>query len=193
MARHDASATPPRSWAERAAFLVVVIVVILIAGGLYQDLLDRAHRAYVDQVEETLEQTGNALEAFRQLYGTLPAAVNPPGAAERVQIPDAGTATRPGLTTPVAFLSALPLDYFADPRGGRPLAYHVHEGEWLLYSPGPDGHYDIVPERDFLPAHFPLPSLILATYDPSNGTTSAGDLWRASPRLTATPSPVAQR
>lgn len=188
MARHDASATPPRSWAERIAFLVVVIVVVLIAGGLYQDLLDRAHRAYVEQIEETLDTTGQALEAFRQLYDALPATVPPQGKAAAVRSPDPGSANRPGLTTPVAFLPALPIDYFADPRGGRLLAYHVHEGEWLLYSAGPDGHYDIDPERDFLPALFPLPSLILATYDPSNGTASAGDLWRASPRLaTATP------
>lgn len=51
---------------------------------------------------------------------------------------------------------------------------------WLLWSPGPDGVYDI---RDAARLYSPdrrVPSdeLIDATYDPTNGTRSRGDVWR---------------
>ena len=83
------------------------------------------------------------------------------------------------LTTPVAFITSLPQDPFADAKEatygywGRPSA------GWILFSPGPDRKYDINPEKDYDPSkQSPQLELILRTYDATNGTTSAGDLWR---------------
>ncbi len=49
---------------------------------------------------------------------------------------------------------------------------------WILFSPGPDGVYDIVPWEDYDPANHPTPALIEKSYDPTNGTYTRGDLWR---------------
>jgi hypothetical protein len=59
---------------------------------------------------------------------------------------------------------------------------------WILVSPGPDGDYDLMGEWDvYNPAIAqPSPRLLTGTnkkgsaytYDPTNGLTSNGDIWR---------------
>ncbi len=52
---------------------------------------------------------------------------------------------------------------------------------WIFFSPGLDGDYDLVPSRDF-DAAIAQPSAHLltcgASYDPTNGTVSNGDIYR---------------
>lgn len=59
----------------------------------------------------------------------------------------------------------------------------VEQSGWLVWSPGPDGVPQITVENANLvydPRHIvPNPLLVNLTYDPTNGTTSAGDVWRA--------------
>jgi hypothetical protein len=50
---------------------------------------------------------------------------------------------------------------------------------WILWSPGPDGRYDIDAARDYDPRVPISPSLLEKTYDPTNGAVSAGDVWRS--------------
>lgn len=106
-----------------------------------------------------------------------------------------------GLTTPVGYLDSIlhgkmPVDiytsgpkprfyfrgrYFtAGGQGRLPFAYYQVGQGWLLFSPGPDFDYDIDPAHMYDPTQ-PVPSaaLINVTYDPSNGTTSNGDIWRS--------------
>lgn len=83
-----------------------------------------------------------------------------------------------GLTTPLAFVSGLYRDQYTH-RGSLRYAYHTDGHGWILFSPGPDRRYDIVPARDYdgsIPQ--PSPRLLLLSYDPTNGTASAGDVWR---------------
>lgn len=51
---------------------------------------------------------------------------------------------------------------------------------WILWSPGPDGVYDIRdPATLYSPdERVPSDALIEATYDPTNGTRSRGDVYR---------------
>jgi hypothetical protein len=83
-----------------------------------------------------------------------------------------------GLTTPIPYLQSLFTDPFTAER--LPFAYWpVGSRGWIVFSPGPDGDYDIDPLTDYDPdERVPSVSLIRKTYDPSNGAQSGGDIWR---------------
>ncbi|MBX7244756.1 MAG: hypothetical protein K1X53_04615 [Candidatus Sumerlaeaceae bacterium] len=91
-----------------------------------------------------------------------------------------GNGTVAGLTTPVAYATQLFPDRFA-PEDGISFAYYAspdNEG-WILFSPGPDRQYDLVPADDYDSSiSQPSARLLLKTYDPTNGDVSAGDVWR---------------
>lgn len=83
------------------------------------------------------------------------------------------------LTTPIAFISSYCTDPFAP--GGGTYAYWAGDCRqgWILYSPGPDEQYDIVPWEDYTPgSETPSAALIGKTYDPTNGEVSGGDIWK---------------
>ena len=90
------------------------------------------------------------------------------------------------LTTPVAYITQILPDPFGIPPG-RSYLYTTYSrapgeevGHWLVWSAGPDGRYDI-DGMEFNPSNpNDLSKLILRTYDPTNGTSSAGDIWRLS-------------
>lgn len=82
------------------------------------------------------------------------------------------------LTTPLSYCSNLPTDRYAQNGVYAYWAGDCKKG-WILYSPGPDRIYDIVPEKDYVPGAVEIPaSLINKTYDPSNGAVSRGDIYR---------------
>ncbi len=101
------------------------------------------------------------------------------------------------LTTPVAYLKTETSGnaYFVDPLApvkGQTYCYWVwrytegdRKGEtpgWILWAAGPDGDYDVTTANVatlYSPLEtFPSPALIQITYDPSNGSTSDGDVYR---------------
>ena len=75
------------------------------------------------------------------------------------------------LTTPVSYISSLPLDPFG---GGLFYGYEDREcantslcTHWLMFAAGPDGdHGDWIDRK-------------AEAYNPTNGLTSNGDVWRA--------------
>lgn len=82
------------------------------------------------------------------------------------------------LTTPVRYIKKISHDPYA-PEKGLPFCYYVDGTVWILYSAGPDRDYDFIPRfcwRD-VDAQPSDALLISATYDPSNGLKSSGDLW----------------
>jgi hypothetical protein len=83
-----------------------------------------------------------------------------------------------GITTPVAYVAAHFPDVFAN-QPELPFVYYVDTSGWMLISPGPDGKYDMVPERVYtsLIAQ-PSPTILGLAYDPTNGTISGGDIFR---------------
>ena len=84
------------------------------------------------------------------------------------------------LTTPVAFLATLPLDPFVLTENHKRahFGYCNHQNlGWVLFSPGPDGDYDVDPEMDYnATGANPTPELLLKVYDTSNGIKSSGDI-----------------
>lgn len=84
-----------------------------------------------------------------------------------------------GLTTPVAYMPALPADLFAK-GGALPMAYYCDGEGWLLFSAGPDWDYDIQRPSEVYHSSKtnPAPALIELTYDPTNGVKSSGDIIR---------------
>ncbi len=82
------------------------------------------------------------------------------------------------LTSPVAYVPAL----FEDPMApGRDATYgYFTDGKgWIMFSPGPDGDYDGCWRFYDSSIDGPSPGLLIgATYDPTNGWVSDGDVWR---------------
>lgn len=91
-----------------------------------------------------------------------------------------------GLTTPVSHLGEMPRDVFST--GGRHwFGYIAWPGRWILTSYGPDmdggtgwNVGDIEEVLDFPKVGGDLNVLRSKTYDPTNGTTSDGDIWMSS-------------
>ena len=83
-----------------------------------------------------------------------------------------------GITTPVAYVKHIFCDPFAN-RKNIPYRYYTNGKGWILFSPGPDTDSNIDPAVDFdTSISQPSPHLInLKTYNVTNGTTSAGDIW----------------
>jgi hypothetical protein len=101
------------------------------------------------------------------------------------------------LTTPVAYITRYMDDPFTNQPGHTYQFYSTNHpghpvqtgprttmwmgsgGGWILWSPGPDGKYDVDWQK-----YYPndttatLKSLYSKTYDPTNGTISGGDIWR---------------
>ena len=104
------------------------------------------------------------------------------------------------LTTPISYMSSFLPDPFADTKGSC-YAYYAQKAGWILYSFGPDvdeaphgalgwcGDIDLTVETLYnYRISQPTTFLITGngaydgaesfTYDPTNGTASAGDVWR---------------
>jgi prepilin-type N-terminal cleavage/methylation domain-containing protein len=109
------------------------------------------------------------------------------------------------LTTPVSFITSYPPDPFADTKGAAFGYANANEAGWIIWSYGPDTdestYGDLEPQGTQLPTpklsgnpgglwtvnsvynpYISNPSIFLITggytYDPTNGSTSNGDVWR---------------
>jgi len=167
--------------------------VFFLAGPWAVERFLRYHMlGFLSRTKNDMRSQGFALESFYATHGRYPKAISissllPP--EEAGAIPgyvgalDPGSPDRAGITTPVAYLQTPFKDPFASQafqyHYNVPFGYHTDEGGWLMYSPGPDGTYQIVPTRDYSCSDTqPRISLVNATFDVTNGTTSKGDIWR---------------
>jgi hypothetical protein len=130
-----------------------------------------------------------------------------PASLPTYALPDTGS-TYVTLTTPVQYLTKWPEDPLAPLEGATFVYWSINPGEtdptgkvtgtdahfgWILVSPGPDRNYDIPPDYDVFDPRIPQPSERLLTgtnrwgaaftFDPTNGTVSAGDIWRLGGRF----------
>lgn len=164
---------------------IIAILAIFTTGGRTRGAGDRAR---VGRVKTDMRSMATALESYFLDHGALPPAI--PASSARA----AGAGgVAPGLTTPVAYLVSLPPDVLASEKG-ESLRYHAEGDEYLLFSAGPDRSYDIRdpglairgvevgPEAGPGGIESELDAarvrLIPLTYDPTNGATSGGDVWR---------------
>jgi hypothetical protein len=107
------------------------------------------------QAEQSMQALSTALEAYRLDNGAYPPRL------------------APHLTTPVAHISGVPVDRFSK----EPFAYYQKGEGWILISRGPDGYFEMSQAEDYDPELRDNPALIHKTYDATNGTRSAGDIF----------------
>jgi hypothetical protein len=88
------------------------------------------------------------------------------------------------LTTPLAYITNYLSDSFS-PIRNQIFCYWVPPGPvpgWIIWSLGPDGNYDLtmanIAQAYDSTKTAPSPPLLSLTYDPTNGPTSKGDIWR---------------
>lgn len=172
--------------------LVAIIILILIAIAL-PNFLEAQVRAKVAAANGEMECLAQTLEEYYISYRSYPANVVP-------KLPEGGLSEdgNPGLrgsaltvlTTPVVYLSALPLDQFI-PEGkqrelfdyinfvdltGGPISKTSFRGlgsaAYVLISVGPNREADTFAQK--------IPPVLLF-YSPTNGTSSPGDIHRFGP------------
>jgi prepilin-type N-terminal cleavage/methylation domain-containing protein len=175
--------------------IIVLIIIGILAAIAIPNFLEGSYRSPVTKVKSASRSLATAIEAYYVEHKAYPAMrpmtsftkkakrLSKVGGLTLMSIepgrPDIGLA---GLTTPVAFISELPMDECAQKNVKLkvPLAYYTDDNGWILFSPGNDKDYDLNPARDY-DSSIPQPSehlIITATYDPTNGTNSDGDVWR---------------
>ncbi len=156
--------------------LIVVAIIGILAAIAIPNMLQAQVRAKVASVAQNLRTLGSSLELYytdHTAYPPAPYCIPPFGNA-------AAMTETWRLTTPIDYMSEIPLDIFfkmpdfpplnSQPGGpfGPAGSYLHYIGDpivtefWLLWSYGPDG------DMEFLQVK----------YDPTNGTVSDGDIYR---------------
>lgn len=186
----------PRTMDTTSALMMVMTILI---GLILLISLFTPISAPLDPIYARMKSMATAIEVYKIEQGSYPAWSREPelnyfGPLIRSHPEDGEpletvpTFMRPGpdgapytLTTPVVYLPELPEDRFA-PVDGASFAYWQPDPEhWILWSPGPDQHYDlrmpVLPEAYNPPTTHPTEQLVGLTYDPSNGALSSGDVY----------------
>lgn len=166
--------------------LVVVAIITLLVSIALPNYLEAMTRAKVAQAKAEMRSLSTALEMYKTDFRAYPqsAAMFPP------------MRLRP-LTTPVAYVQALPQDPFDDGGRFRMYSYGAMDldlaDRYILASQAPDRSRDSDP-LEFYPGYraglFLGPTILIIDgepkqfdyllYSPTNGTISKGDLLTAS-------------
>jgi len=166
--------------------LIVVAIIAILAAIAVPNMVEAQTRSKVSRVKADLRTIAVALEAYHADHNVYPPSTLIPPFARLIP-----------LTTPVAYLSSIPTDIF-HPRYERPgpepdrrrnFSYGAmpidQESRWALASVGPDLQPNCRP-ISFYPGYSddiwenPASGFDYIRYDPTNGTVSAGDIWRVS-------------
>ncbi len=163
--------------------LIVVAIIAILAAIALPNFLEAQTRSKVSRAKADMKTVATALEAYAVDWNSYPAAVLiPPPFRLRV------------VTTPIAYVTTVPDDIFQSEESGGPFHYKgFHYGamgvdkpsRWALASEGPDRQRDTEP-IEFYPGYSAelfyggVPGFDYTFYDPTNGTISRGDIFRAS-------------
>jgi prepilin-type N-terminal cleavage/methylation domain-containing protein len=165
--------------------LIVVAIIAILAGIAIPNLLEAQIRSKVSRAKADMRTIATGLEAYHVDNGTYPPSTLVPRFARLIP-----------LTTPVAFITSVPLDVFDTRDAGSGgfrrsgnFAYGAmpidEESRWALASDGPDQRGNNSP-IEFYPGYSddiwenPGSGYDYIRYDPTNGTVSVGDIWRVS-------------
>lgn len=171
--------------------LIVVAIIGILASIAIQNMVLAQIRAKVSRAESEHVSLATALGAYRIDNDAFP-----PTPLEELDDEDSRIRRLAPLTTPIAYMSSLPLEVFGpgrkqddrpypywspglnDAMKYSPMYYFLEQekklrGRWALFSRGPDKDYEAAVEEGG--------SGLLRSYDPSNGTSSDGDIMRFGP------------
>ena len=160
---------------------------LVIGFGVVLHNLRSSTRAPVSMVKNDMRSIAVAIETYYVDHNRYPDP-GPPLSRYRMhlrKLRETGGLNLPSaptsITTPIAYL----LVQLADPlshEGELPFVYFASGPNWILVSAGPDGDYDLDPRELDWELSNPEIRLTLAlspsNYDPTNGTSSSGDVWR---------------
>lgn len=154
------------------------------------NFLEASVRSKISRARSDMRSIATAIECYYVDNNTYPAWTLEPGLSVNPAVPGAPPVpsfrrfTSQGsaftLTTPIAYMTSLPQDSFQETEGATYGYYSIRGASgasWILFSPGPDGDFDL-PWKQFQPGGGAL--LAPFTYDPTNGTVSDGDIWRSN-------------
>jgi hypothetical protein len=160
----------------RKCDLVVLGIILCVGIPLFLDRCNCFHeantRAEVSQETSSMRLLAEAISSYKKDHGKFPE-------------PDLTS-----LTIRTAYIPSLPADPFAT-KAGATFGYAVKDNgttqtSFALYSPGPDGDLDYDWQNYPSNGNQPDETLIFATYDPTNGTESSGDIFHIEPTDAAT-------
>lgn len=207
--------------------LIVVAIIAILAAIAVPNFLEAQVRSKVSRAKSDMRTLATGIEAYMVDTNGYPGSNDNSGTDKNVNagIDAANEAynrstflstpasTVLSLTTPVAFITSVPLDPFADTRECAFGYANFWNAGWLVWSYGPDtdekddngdiqaaldaSYGDLSanvddsiasPDPETIIYHpglsNPTEALLVgdgstcATYDPTNGTTSEGDVWR---------------
>ncbi|MCC6545839.1 prepilin-type N-terminal cleavage/methylation domain-containing protein [Candidatus Sumerlaeota bacterium] len=165
--------------------LVVVAIIAILAAIALPNFLEAQTRSKVSRAKADLRTVAVALEAYATDNNKYPSSTLVPLFLRLTP-----------LTSPVAYLTSVPLDVFnTKDTGAGPFRSHGNfaygarpidqESRYALTSDGPDrraDHFDISLYPGYSESIWENPSsgFDYVRYDPTNGTISRGDIWRVS-------------
>ena len=185
--------------------LIVVAIIAILAAIAVPNFLEAQIRSKVSRVKQDMRSLSTAIESYMVDMNMYPASTHARTASDMRNVPTPrsdlakrvfrarGTFRLMTLTTPVSHVTSYPRDTFANTKGTTFSYWNAQEMGWIMWSVGPDGNDDIGPgfgtdrmrdvgvRNSFYNPGTSNPTIWLQTiltYDPSNGTTSQGDVWR---------------
>jgi len=177
--------------------LIVVAIIAILAAIAVPNFLEAQVRSKVARVAAEMRSLATALEAYRVDNNDYPfpsfanSTDGSPDSTFDVDNPLQGVRSMTGnqnLTTPIAYITSFPHDLFS-PQQLHWFGYcTVRESDWILTSLGPNQTQptsawigwqggDIQEVSALIETSY---GLVERTYDPTNGSISAGDIWRSN-------------
>ena len=186
--------------------LIVVAIIAILAAIAIPNFLAAQTRSKVSRAKAEQQSLATALESYYIDNNVYPRADQPSEVGPSETFTSDGSYTQDGgcipraLTTPVAFITSLFKDpfkangkgfyeYGGGPTVGTGIGQTWPSGGWIVTSYGPDGTdgytgNQLREETAWSDTVFGTAVPLIAspfTYDPTNGTTSGGDVWRRGP------------
>lgn len=178
--------------------LIVVAIIAILAAIAVPNFLEAQTRSKVARVKSDMRLIATSLEAYYVDYNNYPQTVNFYDPLPSVRLI--------GMTTPIAYLTSLPKDPFDRKTGSmfeitvrsinpeEPLDNYIYnvgnsdfglgsagtetlQRQFSLSSSGPDLSLDF-PYYAFSPIFVRTGNYLPYIYDPTNGTTSRGEIFR---------------